>query len=213
MSTTSLAGAAVRQFKSLGDAEKALWWLLSKGKTGYTFICKAPLFKPNAIVDFYCEELGLAIEVEGPYHRDGDNLASVAARVQKIEKSGTKVLWIPDYEVLRDATGALRKALGLAGITLDPSFEASCQSQVQEARERQRAAREVKRLTRQEEKEQRIAASMAALDAMPTESPIKARPKKLNRAQETAEARRKATQPAADESNSPRSWNGARKKR
>jgi very-short-patch-repair endonuclease len=48
-------------------AEKKIWKeLLSKNKTGFRFLRQKPIFR--FILDFYCSELDLAIEIDGNSH-------------------------------------------------------------------------------------------------------------------------------------------------
>lgn len=50
-------------------AEQTIWNKLLKGKRlGYTFLRQKPIGR--FILDFYCSELNLAIEIDGEYHKD-----------------------------------------------------------------------------------------------------------------------------------------------
>lgn len=49
------------------EAEKIIWdKLLSRDKTGYRFLRQKPI--DRFIIDFYCSELSLAIEIDGGSH-------------------------------------------------------------------------------------------------------------------------------------------------
>ena len=49
------------------ETEKILWNKVLKGrKTGYKFLRQKPIYR--FILDFYCRELLLAIEIDGAYH-------------------------------------------------------------------------------------------------------------------------------------------------
>jgi very-short-patch-repair endonuclease len=56
-----------RNRKKPTHAEKIIWKeVLSKDKTGYRFLRQKPI--DRFIVDFYCSELSLAIEIDGGSH-------------------------------------------------------------------------------------------------------------------------------------------------
>ena len=53
--------------ETVSRAEKLIWKaLLSRKQTGYKFLRQRPI--ENFIVDFFCPELGLIIEVDGSSH-------------------------------------------------------------------------------------------------------------------------------------------------
>jgi very-short-patch-repair endonuclease len=80
-------------------AEVRLWSeVLSKGKTGYTFLRQRPI--ENYIADFMCKELRLIIEVDGYSHNfkfDEDE-----ERDKNLEKLGYTTLRFRDEEVMKD---------------------------------------------------------------------------------------------------------------
>ena len=57
------------------------------------------------IVDFYCAEAGLVIELDGSQHFEEENMAQDAERTRYIERYGLKVVRIPNNEVNRNFTG------------------------------------------------------------------------------------------------------------
>ncbi len=86
-------------------AEIRLWCeVLSKGKTGYTFLRQRPI--ENYIADFMCKELKLIIEVDGYSHNfkfDEDE-----ERDKNLTKLGYTVLRFSDEEVMRDLVNVER---------------------------------------------------------------------------------------------------------
>jgi len=80
-------------------AEITLWCSL-KGKQllGYKFRRQHGV--DQYIVDFYCPELNLAIEVDGESHNSEDARRRDAIRQQEIERYGIRFLRLTDDEVL-----------------------------------------------------------------------------------------------------------------
>jgi thiamine-phosphate pyrophosphorylase len=91
--------------KNLTDTETILWSYLKGNKMcGFDFDRQRPIFE--FIVDFYCKDLMLAIEVDGPthdyqYHKD-------VARQSKIEEFGVTFLRFTNDEVYNDIDNVLR---------------------------------------------------------------------------------------------------------
>jgi len=62
----------------------------------------------NYIVDFYCKQLMLAIEVDGRYHNGEEALVKDPIRQQKLESFGVKFLRFSEAEVWYDRLNVLR---------------------------------------------------------------------------------------------------------
>ena len=83
-------------------AEDRIWsWLRSRRFGGYKFRRQTPIGR--YVVDFYCAELKLAIELDGAHHKtdwmseyDGD-------RSRYLEARGIRVLRIPNELLIRDS--------------------------------------------------------------------------------------------------------------
>lgn len=78
--------------------------VLSKGKTGYTFLRQRPI--DNYIADFMCKELKLIIEVDGYSHNfkvdeDGE-------RDKNLARLGYTILRLSDEEVMKDLANVER---------------------------------------------------------------------------------------------------------
>ncbi|WP_192820149.1 endonuclease domain-containing protein [Rufibacter sp. LB8] len=86
-------------------AEILLWDVLkNKGVLGLDFDRQKPL--DSYIVDFYCKELQLAIEIDGDSHDytfEEDEL-----RQQRLESLGVRLLRFTDEEVKQDMGNVLR---------------------------------------------------------------------------------------------------------
>jgi len=65
------------------------------------------------IVDFYCRELRLVVELEGGIHDRNDQRIYDAMRFDELEARRLRVLRIRNEEVLNDVEGVLRKILAL----------------------------------------------------------------------------------------------------
>ncbi len=86
-------------------AEKLLWkYLRGKHMLGYDFDRQKPM--DNYIVDFYCAELKLAIEIDGQSH-DGKYTYD-HDRQEKLESFGIEFLRFSEQEVRKDMDNVLR---------------------------------------------------------------------------------------------------------
>jgi very-short-patch-repair endonuclease len=71
-------------------AEAALWHALRNRQTGYKFRRQHPIH--NFIIDFYCAEAKLLIEIDGESHLQTSQLNYDAARTEYLEALGYKVI-------------------------------------------------------------------------------------------------------------------------
>ena len=81
---------------------EAMVWKILKGKQmlGYDFDRQRPI--DQYIVDFYCKDLMLAIEIDGTSHDSTVAQEADLARQQRLEHLGVKFLRIRDEEVKED---------------------------------------------------------------------------------------------------------------
>jgi very-short-patch-repair endonuclease len=87
----------------------------------------------NYIVDFYCKELMLAIEIDGRYHYNDETLIKDDARQAKLENFGIKFLRFAEVDVKDDLQNVLRTIEGMiitivkddSSITLPKGFDIS----------------------------------------------------------------------------------------
>jgi very-short-patch-repair endonuclease len=90
------------------DAEARLWrYLRSRGIEGFKFRRQHPF--EGCILDFYCHEAKLALELDGGQHDDDRQVARDAARHRALARAGIRVLRFWNPEVLRNTIGVLEE--------------------------------------------------------------------------------------------------------
>lgn len=88
-------------------SEVKLWQELKRGKMlGYDFDRQRPI--GNYIVDFYCKDLQLAIEVDGITHESEEAKERDKSRQETIEAQGVSVLRFDALLVMKDVKAALK---------------------------------------------------------------------------------------------------------
>ena len=88
-------------------AEIKFWSYLKDGQLmGYDFHRQKPI--DNYIVDFFCNKLMLAIEVDGYTHTFERTAEKDTVKVQKLEELGISVLRFSDDDVLTNIEGVLQ---------------------------------------------------------------------------------------------------------
>lgn len=85
--------------------EIILWQSIKKKQLGVEFHRQVPI--DYFIVDFYCHELKLAIEVDGNIHDVEENKIKDEIRQDKLEDLGVRFLRFRDTDVLNDLEGVL----------------------------------------------------------------------------------------------------------
>ena len=97
--------------KNMTFAEVLLWnELKQKRMCGYDFDRQRPIY--NYIVDFYCKDLMLAIEVDGISHYSEEANIDDNIRQREIEELGVSFLRFDDGEVRTDMQNVLRSIEG-----------------------------------------------------------------------------------------------------
>lgn len=99
-----------RLLRNNSTLSEVLLWQELKGRRmlGFDFHRQKPL--TDFIVDFYCSELKLAIEIDGDSH--DYSFAEDAARQRQLECFGIRFLRFTDLEVKRDLLNVLRTIEG-----------------------------------------------------------------------------------------------------
>lgn len=88
-------------------SEVKLWMeLRNGGMMGYDFDRQKPML--NYIVDFYCKDVMLAIEVDGITHDDEKVIAKDEIRQEEIEIYGVSFLRFNALDVVQDMKNVLR---------------------------------------------------------------------------------------------------------
>ena len=87
--------------RSPTHAEARLWsWLRNRRFVNLKFRRQVPVGR--YILDFYCAELKLAIEVDGAHHNDSHMVDYDSVRTYYLQERGICVLRIPNELVVRD---------------------------------------------------------------------------------------------------------------
>jgi very-short-patch-repair endonuclease len=95
----SLTWAARKNRKNETKAEEKLWnEVLRRKQTGYKFVRQKPI--DRFVVDFYCSELSLAIEVDGGSHKKKKERDK--ARDDFLRVCGIKTIRFTNEEILGD---------------------------------------------------------------------------------------------------------------
>jgi very-short-patch-repair endonuclease len=89
------------------EAEKDAWHLLRDRRLGLKFHRQYPI--ENCVVDFYCCELRLAVELDGGIHSQPNQMKKDAAKDSFLGKVGVRVLRLPNGLVTEDPEGFVRK--------------------------------------------------------------------------------------------------------
>jgi very-short-patch-repair endonuclease len=94
----------LRNNMTLGEI--ILWQHLKKKQVrGYDFDRQRPI--DSYIVDFYCKDLKLAIEVDGSIHDSPEAQAQDQFRQERLEACGVSFLRFTDAQVRRDVEGVV----------------------------------------------------------------------------------------------------------
>jgi len=89
------------------EAESIMWRFLRKNKFGYKFLRQKPIFR--FILDFYCRQLLLTIEIDGSSHDERKNYDE--ARDRYLESVNITTLRFTNYEVLNNFDSVLKRLL------------------------------------------------------------------------------------------------------
>ena len=100
--------ALAAQLRSRGTQSEILLWnqLKSGQMNGFRFIRQKPI--GDYIVDFYCKEVGLVIELDGLSHQYNDIMDSDERKQAYLEGIGLTVIRFEDEEVVRDMPNVMR---------------------------------------------------------------------------------------------------------
>ncbi|MBP2161732.1 MULTISPECIES: endonuclease domain-containing protein [Asticcacaulis] len=109
--------------KAMTEPEKLLWYRIRQRGDG------APIFRRqcaigNYILDFYCVQARLAVEVDGYFHSTSEGHARDAVRDARLGSQGIEVYRIPAADVFANADevadGVILKASALLGTKRPP---------------------------------------------------------------------------------------------
>ena len=87
-----------RKLRKQGILSEVLLWKQIKNKSlGVEFHRQVPI--DNYIVDFFCHELMLAVEIDGSSHNSEEIAENDIVRQKKLEKLGVKFIRVGDIDV------------------------------------------------------------------------------------------------------------------
>ncbi|MFI5140129.1 MAG: endonuclease domain-containing protein [Sphingobacteriales bacterium] len=86
-------------------SEVLLWIQIKKKSLGVEFHRQVPI--DNYVVDFYCHELMLAIEIDGKSHEIDTVFENDIKRQKRLEELGVKFIRFNDLTVKKNMTGVL----------------------------------------------------------------------------------------------------------
>jgi len=102
------------------DAEQLMWKLLrNRQLDGWKFRRQHPVGK--YILDFYCHEARLGIELDGGQHAEPDQAQYDVERAQALEAEGIRVLRFWNNEVLKNTTAVLQEIWNALHESLSPN--------------------------------------------------------------------------------------------
>jgi very-short-patch-repair endonuclease len=105
-----LVSKARKLRNNMTKSEIILWSRIrSKKVNGYKFRRQQPIF--DYIVDFYCHELKLIIEVDGEIHFSSEQMKSDIKRDEILRINGYNVLHLSDLEVETELNNSINKLL------------------------------------------------------------------------------------------------------
>jgi len=102
--------------RSQTEAEKAAWYLLRGRRLGAKFRRQCRI--ENWVVDFYCFERRLAIELDGSVHSQPSQMRKDAAKDDSLRTLGIGLLRIPNGLVLEDPMEFVRKVRQANEVTM-----------------------------------------------------------------------------------------------
>ncbi len=105
--------------RNMTKAEKILWFKLRNSRPSkLRFRRQYGLY--NYVIDFYCPQYRLVIEIIGDVHGYSRQIKSDLLKKKKIESLGIKILVYTNQQVIEETEGVLENIL--SNLPLTPSF-------------------------------------------------------------------------------------------
>jgi len=104
--------------KKMTPAESVLWECIRNKGTGVKFRRQHPV--ETYILDFYCHELKIGIEVDGSIHNYGDNKLYDSYRTLQLKDYAIKIIRFTNAEVLSDAEEVMKRIKDLVRESKSP---------------------------------------------------------------------------------------------
>ena len=100
--------ALAAHLRSQGTKSEIILWNQLKGSqvNGFRFIRQKPI--GDYIVDFFCKEVGLVIELDGLSHQYNEVMDLDERKQSYLESIGLKVIRFEDEDVIRDLPNVMR---------------------------------------------------------------------------------------------------------
>ncbi|HEY9220260.1 MAG TPA: endonuclease domain-containing protein [Lutibacter sp.] len=97
-----------RELRNNSTKSEIIFWLKIKGKAfyGYDFHRQKPI--DNYILDFYCDDLLLGIEIDGYSHQFLEVYNNDTVKEKRMNELGLTVLRFTDEQVLKDMENVIR---------------------------------------------------------------------------------------------------------
>jgi len=90
------------------DAEKLLWSKIRKKQIkDYQFFRQKPI--GNYIVDFYCKDANLAIEIDGGQHYENENIEADKRKDKFLENLGLRIIRFTNLDILKNINSVVEK--------------------------------------------------------------------------------------------------------
>ena|SRR5271167_182351 len=99
------------------EAERPAWYLLRDRRLGAKFRRQHAI--GNWVVDFFCREHRLAIELDGSVHSQPSQMRKDASKEEYLRGLGIRLLRVPNGLVLEDLEGFVRKLRERIGAVMD----------------------------------------------------------------------------------------------
>lgn len=93
--------------KNMTTAEFLVWEKIRRENLGVEFHRQVPMLK--YIVDFYCHEIQLAIEIDGKYHEQIDAMMYDPKRESELNQYGVKFLRFTNEEIFKDINKVIQE--------------------------------------------------------------------------------------------------------
>lgn len=106
--STTLFQLAKENRKNPTEAERKMWSVLRDNRfEGYKFRRQHPM--RNYILDFYCHQLKIVVEVDGGYHEEISQKKYDESRDEYLMELGIEVIRFTNDRVLKDMEGVLQE--------------------------------------------------------------------------------------------------------
>jgi type I restriction enzyme M protein len=109
--------------KNQTEAEELLWQLLRNRQLNNLKFRRQHPLKAGFILDFYCAESKLGIEIDGGYHNEKEQREYDAERAKIIQEYGIRIIRFTNEQVLKNTEQVLNNIAAAAAPTSSPSGE------------------------------------------------------------------------------------------